>query len=234
MTTPFMFPATAMPDWPWVCPWGTLEPHAYDLVMIDPPWRFINYSEKGMAKGPDYKTMSLDEIKALRVRELLRPDAVVMLWATAPMLDQAFAALAAWGLPYTTELCWNKSTVNDCDGFGYGYRARSAHEPVLLSVIGEPQTSKAHRSTFRGLARQHSRKPEIAYTWAESYIKRPTKGDPIRRADVFSRQIRPGWDAWGDEVSKFEGAECVEGGVPSRAAGSPQGESPATTQEMAL
>lgn len=25
-----------------------------------------------------------------------------------------------------------------------------------------------------------------------------------RRADVFSRQTRPGWESWGDEATKFD------------------------------
>ena len=190
-----------MPDWPW----GQLQPHAYDLVMIDPPWHFALYSAKGEAKSPQahYGTMSLAEIKGLRVRELLKPDAVVLLWATSPLLDKAFEVLAAWGVRYATSLVWVKTTVNDKEAFGTGYRDGRRHEPILLATVGEPETSRRHRSTIKGQVREHSRKPEAAYTWAESYITRPASGDPIRRADVFSRQKRPGWDAWGDEVGKF-------------------------------
>lgn len=199
---PFMFNADAMPDWPW----GRLEPHAYDLVMIDPPWHFTLYSDKGEGKSAQaqYRTMDLAAIKRLRLRELLRPNAVVLLWATSPLLDRAFEVMAAWGVRYATSLVWVKSTKHDKEAFGTGYRARCAHEPILLGIVGEPDTSRRHRSTIRGQIREHSRKPEAAYAWAESYITRPAKGDPIRRADVFSRQSRPGWDSWGNESTKFD------------------------------
>lgn len=50
------------------------------------------------------------------------------------------------------------------------------------------------------LARQHSRKPDEAYAFLEALTPK------ARRADLFARQRRPGWDAWGDELDKFEGA----------------------------
>ena len=42
-------------------PFNNLEPQAYDFIMIDPAWRFENYSEKGQAKGPEphYRTMDV-------------------------------------------------------------------------------------------------------------------------------------------------------------------------------
>jgi len=56
--------------------------HSYDVVVIDPPVPFKTRSEKGQGKSPSqhYRTMTLAEIKALPVRELLKPNAVVFLW----------------------------------------------------------------------------------------------------------------------------------------------------------
>ena len=50
-----------------------------------------------------------------------------------------------------------------------------------------------------GLAREHSRKPDEAYAMLEALSPN------ARRADVFARQRRPGWDGWGLELSKFDG-----------------------------
>lgn len=51
-----------------------------------------------------------------------------------------------------------------------------------------------------GPVREHSRKPDEAYAAAEAMMPQA-----MNRADLFSRQVRPGWTAWGDEVGKFEG-----------------------------
>ena len=41
---------------------------------------------------------------------------------------------------------------------------------------------------FDGLARQHSRKPEEAYDLVDALLP-----SHARKADIFSRQVRPGW-----------------------------------------
>ena len=50
-----------------IWPFGSLRPLSYDLLMVDPPWRFALRSEKGEAKSAQaqYACMSLDDIKAL-------------------------------------------------------------------------------------------------------------------------------------------------------------------------
>ena len=181
-------------------PFGNLQPLSFDLIMADPPWHFDLYSEKGNTKSAQaqYGTMSLDDIKALPVGHLARGDAALFLWATWPMLPQAMAVLTAWGFQYVSGGVWHKKTVHGHTAFGTGYRLRSASEPWLLGIVGNPKTSRAHRNVIEGLAREHSRKPEEAYAWCESYMPH------ARRADLFSRETRPGWEAWGNESGKFD------------------------------
>ena len=45
--------------------------------------------------------------------------------------------------------------------------------------------------------REHSRKPDEFYARVERYCTGPY-------IELFSRQRRPGWTAWGDELDKFE------------------------------
>jgi N6-adenosine-specific RNA methylase IME4 len=194
--TPFLFPPAAMPNWYW----GSLEPHSYDLIMIDPPWRFELRSDKGEHKSAQaqYATMSLDEIKALPVGLLAKPDCLLWMWATAPMLPQQLSVLNAWGFGYKSEGVWVKTTVNGKIAFGTGYGFRGAHEPIILGQVGSPQLTHATRSVIMGLAREHSRKPDEAYAAAEDLMP------GARRADVFSRETRLGWDVFGNEAGKFD------------------------------
>ena len=180
-------------------PWGDLAPRAYGLVMIDPPWRFELYSERGEEKSAQaqYRCMSLDDIAALPVRDLAARDCLLWLWATAPMLPDQLAVMAGWGVRYVTSGAWVKTTVTGKLAFGTGYVLRSAHEPFLIGALGEPDTTRAVRSVVMAQAREHSRKPDAAYAAAEQLVPR------VRRADVFSRQRRAGWDAFGDEIGKF-------------------------------
>jgi N6-adenosine-specific RNA methylase IME4 len=182
-------------DWPF----GDLQPHSYDLIMADPAWHFKTFSEEGEAKAPQaqYRTMLLDDIKALPVLDLAAPDCVLWLWAVNPMLPQAIDVLTAWGFEFKTAGTWIKTTVHGKVAFGTGYILRSSNEPFLIGTRGKPVTSRSVRSGFMGLAREHSRKPEEAYVNAEKLMPK------ARRLELFSRTNRLGWDYFGDEVGKF-------------------------------
>lgn len=196
---PCLFPGSVLKRGHW--PFGELEPWSYDLIMADPPWRFELWSDKGDAKSPQahYRTMSIDEIAALPVAELGRDDCLLWLWATAPMLPQQIAVMARWGFIYVSMGCWHKRTRRHKTAFGAGYVLRSACEPFLIGKRGDPRIeSRSVRNLIEGEVREHSRKPEAAYRAAEALMP------AARRLELFSRATRPGWDAWGDEVGKFD------------------------------
>jgi N6-adenosine-specific RNA methylase IME4 len=175
----------------------------YQMIMADPPWRFEVYSENGLEKSPEhhYDTMSLDEIKALPVASLAAKDCLLWLWATNPMLPKQLEVIDAWGFQFKTSGVWVKTHKSGKLAFGTGYAFRSASEPIILAAIGSPKTTKSTRSVIYGVRREHSRKPDEAYEAAEALMP------DVRRADLFSRESRPGWDNWGNESTKFDEAE---------------------------
>jgi len=184
-----------------------LTPRSYDVLVIDPPWHFNTWSPAGQTSksaSGQYRTMPDAEIKALPVRELLKPDAIVYLWATGAMLPHALATMEAWGITYKTSFVWRKVTPNGKVRLGTGRWAQSGHEIVLLGTVGKPRCYLMP-SIFDGIAREHSRKPDEFY----DIIAKKTPG--LRRADVFAREQRDAWNCWGDEVGKFPSApSCVE------------------------
>lgn len=184
-------------------PFGTLNMFGYDVIVADPPWDFRTYSQEGQKKGAGshYKVMDLDAIKALPVGQLARRDCLLLLWTCgwAMATGAAQSAAIAWGFRPITEIVWRKTTVNGKVRVGTGYRARTMHEPILLCTLGNPDCS-AFPSIFDGIAREHSRKPDEFYDIA---IARTSRA--IRRADLFVRETRPGFDGWGNEATKFDG-----------------------------
>lgn len=182
-------------------PFGTLPPFGFDMLMVDPPWSFALRSDKGEAKSAQaqYACMSLDAIKALPVAQLARGDAFLWLWATNPMLPQALDVMAAWGFTFTTSGTWVKTTSGGKIAFGTGYVLRCASEPFLIGKFGHPRAGRSVRSVIFGPVREHSRKPDEAYDAAEALMPAA-----LRRADLFSRESRPGWTAWGNEAGHFD------------------------------
>jgi N6-adenosine-specific RNA methylase IME4 len=171
----------------------------YDLIMADPPWSFATYSDKGHGKSAQrhYSCMSLDDIKALPVDQLAKPDCMLLLWATAPMLPQALETMHAWNFKYVTNAVWHKRTARGKTAFGTGYRLRNAHEHILLGTIGNPQNTRGVRSIIEGKVREHSRKPDEAF---EAAVKLMPEA---RRIELFSREERPGFECWGNQAGLF-------------------------------
>lgn len=201
-------------------PFGNLRPLSYNLIMIDPPWPTMMRSVKGEKKGHQrhYASMSFDAIRALPVNQLAADDCILFMWCTWPLLlhggdakrhfvdhdasiSPVGACLKAWGFRYVTGGSWLKRGRRGGVAFGTGYRVRSACEPFLLAVHGEPKNSRSHRNFIDGISRGHSIKPEEAYAWCETYMPN------ARRVELFSRTPRPGWDTWGNEAGKLREAE---------------------------
>lgn len=179
---------------------GDLPSRAYSFIMADPPWDFRHHSVKGQRKSAHHHYGCMDDsaIARLPVRDLAAPDAILMLWTTNPKLRHAFEIMAAWGFTFKTAGHWAKKTRHGKLAFGTGYLLRCAGEPFLIGTIGRPKTSKSCRSVIEGLVREHSRKPDEAFAWAEALMP------DARRLELFSRASRPGWDHWGAETGLFD------------------------------
>lgn len=174
---------------------------AYDLIMADCAWLFRTWSEKGHAKSAQahYTCTPTADLSKIPVGHFAKPDCVLWMWATNPMLPQAFEVMERWCFTFKTAGHWVKRGESGKLAFGPGYILRCAGEPFLIGTMGAPKTSNSVRSVVEGPRREHSRKPEEAFAAAEMLVPN------AKRLDLFSRQERPGWDVFGDEVGKFEG-----------------------------
>ena len=184
---------------------------SYDVVMADPPWPWKASSDRGHETSPEAQseTMTLQDIEDLRLGDLLAPGGVMMLWCTWPLIGVQTRIVEAWGLRLVTGGVWAKRTASGKLRWGPGYVLRSVCEPFLIAALegaGARGPSSPNLieticdAVVDGLAREHSRKPDEAYALIEAV----TPG--VRRADIFARQVRPGWTGWGNELTKFGGA----------------------------
>ncbi|EYD71787.1 MT-A70 family methyltransferase [Limimaricola hongkongensis] len=168
----------------------------FDIILADPPWRFASNSEAKPGRNPrrHYPCMRDEEICALPVARWAAPAALLLMWTTSPMLDRSMAIPRAWGFRYVSSLVWTK------DRIGTGYWARNRHELVLICKRGRfdcPRPAPFADSVISGQQREHSRKPDALHAqidaaWPEA-----------RKLELFARQERPGWTAWGNDTARF-------------------------------
>lgn len=185
-------------------PFGDLKPLRYGAIIADPPWRFRNFSAKGEAKNPvaHYDCMDVEALRCMPVNQLAAPDCAMFMWATAPLLPEAISLMATWGFTFKSAGAWAKqSSTGKAWAFGTGYCFRSAAEFYLLGTIGKPRVlSRSVRNLIVAPVREHSRKPDTLHADVEALYAGPY-------AELFAREARPGWDAWGNQVGKFEPEE---------------------------
>ena len=73
----------------------------YSIVYADPPWKYEKNIGQGVAEE-QYKTMEIDDICALPVKEIVSSDSLLFLWVTFPQLTEGFKVIQAWGFEYKT------------------------------------------------------------------------------------------------------------------------------------
>jgi N6-adenosine-specific RNA methylase IME4 len=166
----------------------------FTIVYADPPWRIIIISYSRRIEN-HYPTMDLEEIKKLKIPTA--ENAVLFLWSPACIMKDALEVMETWGFNYRTNAVWVK------DRIGMGFYFRNQHELLLVGVKGEgapPSNASERQSSVIQVPRSpiHSKKPELVYEIIESMYPFNEK------IELFARQKRKGWTAWGNEVQQHE------------------------------
>jgi N6-adenosine-specific RNA methylase IME4 len=164
--------------------------------IVDPGWNFSTYSPKGRSKCADrkYRCDSLDDIKAMPVGELFKPDSSIALWFPQYAGHWAPEVLRAWGFEFRSLGSWAKqSSTGRKWAFGNGKILRCAAEFYMIGVRGHPPVrSHSVRNLIVAPWRGHSVKPEQLYRDMEALYDGPY-------VELFARRRWPGWTGWGNE-----------------------------------
>ena len=170
----------------------------YRLIIADPPWAYNDqgtrlspaYEGKQRKSGKHYDTMSLAEICALGdwVRWITEKDAILLLWCTHP-----YSTAIPW-----VKARWDEKQQRFIYQIGGGKTTRSCSEEILVCTKGKGASLVVDRGISGAIIAPktgHSVKPIEQYLIAERMVP----GGPY--LEMYARAWRPGWDAWGDEVS---------------------------------
>ena len=161
----------------------------YRVLVVDPPWDYPRASDSGHRAANPYPQMTLAEIEAMKLSEWAHDDSILWLWTTNAFMREAFQCLDAWGFEHKTILTWVK------DKMGTGDWLRGKTEHCLLAVRGKPTVSLTTQTTVLVAPRgKHSEKPQQFYDLVATLC-------PGSRLDVFARQKRKDWSAYGVGLS---------------------------------
>lgn len=176
----------------------------YGVIYADPPWQFQNRTGK---VAPEHKrlnrypTMTLDDIKALPVQEIMDDKCHLYLWVPNALLPEGLAVMDAWGFEYKGNIVWEKIRKDgQPDGRGVGFYFRNVTELLLFGIKKKSapnrtlDPARSQVNLIRTMKREHSRKPDEIVP----IIERCSSGP---RIELFARGDRAGWDMWGNQAS---------------------------------
>lgn len=178
----------------------------YRVLVIDPPWlagKGGRHNARPSIKQQtmDYNMLSIDDIFSIIDSMLLKCDEThnVFLWCIDRMLTPAEERMKNRGYKLHARIIWDKGR-----GLSPCYTVRFTHEYLLWffkpghMLKPLPTMRGVYSDVFKASPREHSRKPDEAYTMIDNMF-----GD-CAKLDVFSREHRKGWDTWGNETTKFD------------------------------
>lgn len=181
----------------------------FKVIMADPPWPYQTWGNGAQvpARGEQpYETMSLDELQKLPVSEAAADDCVLVMWVISSHVAKAIMLGICWGFEFKTlGFVWEKTQKGDPTKLkmGMGKWLRQECEISLLFTRGKPKrVSAGVRQVIQEPAREHSRKPDVAYERLEELCAGPY-------LELFSRTDRKGWTAWGDQTGHFNTARAL-------------------------
>jgi N6-adenosine-specific RNA methylase IME4 len=166
----------------------------FRIIYADPAWSYNDKQETPMLGGASkhYNTMSVSEISNLPVKNISEKDAVLFLWVTSPLLEDAFEVIKSWGFKYKTSFIWDKVKHN------MGHYNSVRHELLLIATKGScvPDNKKLYDSV-QSIERNdnHSEKPiEFLNIIDDLYLY----GNKL---EMFCRKIKKqNWYGWGNEL----------------------------------
>lgn len=176
----------------------------FDVFMIDPPWDKkkggLRKARPNQNRDLDYDTMGTSEIFKLLDKNIFVAASerhTVFMWTIDQYLFECEEEMTKRGYRKHCRIIWDKT-----NGVAPAFTVRFAHEYLIwfykpkFTAIAENARGK-YTTVLRETAREHSRKPDIAYKMVSDFY--PSK----LKIDVFSREGRTDYVQWGREINKF-------------------------------
>jgi N6-adenosine-specific RNA methylase IME4 len=162
----------------------------FSTVYADPPWQYSNQSTRA-ATDDHYGTMTVEDICALPIPGICEEQSLLWLWTTNGFLVDALTkVIPAWGFEFKSMVVWCKPQM------GIGNYVRVSHELLLIATRGGLRPDgKNQKSWIVADREKHSAKPNVFREMVEQISPGP-------RIELFAREARPGWTAWGNQISR--------------------------------
>ena len=183
----------------------------YNVIYADPAWQYGSkelYGDK--TKGSDkrenrfrtieriYTTMTIHQIKELKVKEITEKNCACFMWVTDSHLKEGIEVMESWGFKYKTiAFVWLKKTSTGKVVLNFAPHTLKSTEICLLGIKGSMKDFKKSnniRQLIEAERTEHSKKPNDARLRIKELYP------DAEMIELFARERHEGWDVWGNEV----------------------------------
>ncbi|MCP2134560.1 N6-adenosine-specific RNA methylase IME4 [Rhizobium sp. SLBN-94] len=160
----------------------------FGTIYADPPWLYDNQGTRA-ATGNHYGGLTVEELCALPVKDIVAKDAHLHLWTTNGFLFECPKIFEAWGFEFRSSFVWVKPQM------GIGNYWRNSHEFLLTAIRGDAKrfNDRSLMSWLQCERGVHSAKPEQV----RHFIERASPGPFL---EMFARSGAPNWTVWGNQI----------------------------------
>lgn len=164
----------------------------YRVIYADPPWSYGDTRDSlptATGATTHYPTMTIADLCALPIADLVDDNAVLFLWVTSPLLAECWPVIKAWGFVYKSSMIWHKLAHN------IGHYNSVRHEFLLIATRGSclPDIKELLPSVVEIKRGKHSEKPEEFRAIIDKLYPYG------RRIELFARHKVDNWSSWGNE-----------------------------------
>ncbi len=183
----------------------------YQVIYADPAWQYGSkelYGDK--TKGSEkrenrfrtieriYTTMTIPQIKELKVKEVADKNCACFMWVTDSHLKEGIEVMESWGFKYKTiAFVWLKKTSTGKTVLNFAPHTLKSTEICLLGIKGSMKDFKKSnnvRQLIEAERTEHSKKPN------EARLRIKELYPNAEMIELFAREKHEGWDCWGNEV----------------------------------
>lgn len=201
----------------------------YDLLYVDPPWKYKNTVSNGAAEN-HYPTMELHEMMQMPINQICKPDCVMFMWHVSAMPLEALKLVESWGFKFKSMKAFTWVKLNKrfqrelkkkfCIGTDE-FNRLSEHEVLMLlqkfTKMNGGNYTRANTEDVlvaikgKGLERIDAAVKQIVFAPIGEPSEKPNiirkeierlYGD-VDRIELFCRHSPEGWDTFGNQVGKL-------------------------------
>ena len=176
---------------------------SYEIILADPPWPQkkgnVRKCRPKQTRALDYSTMPVSE--CFTIMDPFFKEAEerhnVFLWSIDKFLHESEDEMCKRGYKLHARFIWDKQ-----NGVAPAFTVRFTHEYLLWfykpgQILMPRQEARGKYTTvMREASTYHSHKPQCVYEMLEDMFPY------VQKIELFARNRRDGWKAWGNELEE--------------------------------